>query len=217
MKIRCLEDVHFGTSLKKDKIYEARDCGKGWYAVIDESGEEFAYPPELFDVDTTDYDESSLIMIGLHRKRHGDDYPTLKEIIQNIQIKDKDAVLRYMKSAFVLAVAPGIMQDVLTGEKIPGEWLVYGDGIYSWESETIYYFDKYNMTLPDEFIEHVLKEKTKKEIYILDKAADDFFDNGHIGLVCPPCGNSFDCIGNEISYQIKCTTNDCLKMTTRGV
>ena len=49
-KIKCLQDIYFGTSLKKDKVYEARDCGKGWYAVIDESGDEYAYPPELFEV-----------------------------------------------------------------------------------------------------------------------------------------------------------------------
>ena len=50
MKVKCLYDIHRGTSLEKDKIYDARDCGKGWYAIVDESGEEFAYPPELFDV-----------------------------------------------------------------------------------------------------------------------------------------------------------------------
>ena len=32
------------------KIYEARDCGKGWYALVDETGEEYAYPPNLFEV-----------------------------------------------------------------------------------------------------------------------------------------------------------------------
>ena len=49
-KIKCLNDVHNGRALIKDKIYEARDCGKGWYALVDESGEEFAYPPELFEI-----------------------------------------------------------------------------------------------------------------------------------------------------------------------
>jgi len=49
MKIKCLRDVHYGISLKKDRIYEARNCGKGWFAVIDETGEEYAYPPNLFE------------------------------------------------------------------------------------------------------------------------------------------------------------------------
>ena len=50
IKVKSLYDVHKGISLVKGKIYEARDCGKGWFALIDESGEEFAYPPELFEV-----------------------------------------------------------------------------------------------------------------------------------------------------------------------
>lgn len=49
LKIKCLDDVHSGRSLVKDKVYDARECGKGWYAAIDESGEEYAYPPEFFE------------------------------------------------------------------------------------------------------------------------------------------------------------------------
>jgi len=50
IKIKCLYDVHHGISLKKDKIYEARQSQKGWFAVIDETGEEYAYPPYIFEV-----------------------------------------------------------------------------------------------------------------------------------------------------------------------
>ena len=48
VKIKCLRD--FGISLKKDKIYEARQGQKGWFALIDETGEEYAYPPHIFEV-----------------------------------------------------------------------------------------------------------------------------------------------------------------------
>lgn len=37
-------------SLLKGKVYEARVLKKGWYGVIDETKEEYAYPPELFEV-----------------------------------------------------------------------------------------------------------------------------------------------------------------------
>ena len=50
IKIKSLFELHSGLSLIKSKVYDARDCGKGWFALIDESGEEFAYPPELFEV-----------------------------------------------------------------------------------------------------------------------------------------------------------------------
>jgi hypothetical protein len=37
-------------SLRKDKIYDARVLKLNWYGVVDETGEEYAYPPELFEL-----------------------------------------------------------------------------------------------------------------------------------------------------------------------
>ena len=37
-------------SLRYGKIYEARVLQKGWFGVVDETNEEYAYPPELFEV-----------------------------------------------------------------------------------------------------------------------------------------------------------------------
>ena len=50
IKIRCLRDVHRGISLKKDKVYEALRAQKGWFALIDETGEDYVYPPDIFEV-----------------------------------------------------------------------------------------------------------------------------------------------------------------------
>ena len=36
-------------SLRAGKIYDARPLKKGWYGIVDESGEEYAYPPEYFE------------------------------------------------------------------------------------------------------------------------------------------------------------------------
>lgn len=37
-------------SLRTGKVYSARILNKGWYGIVDESGEEYAYPPEAFDI-----------------------------------------------------------------------------------------------------------------------------------------------------------------------
>jgi len=37
-------------ALRTGKIYSARVLSKGWFGVVDETGEEYAYPPELFEV-----------------------------------------------------------------------------------------------------------------------------------------------------------------------
>ena len=50
MKIKCLIDYTPGIGLTKNKIYEAKQGQKGWFALIDDSGEEYAYPPNIFEV-----------------------------------------------------------------------------------------------------------------------------------------------------------------------
>lgn len=37
-------------SLRNGKAYEARVLKKGWFGIVDETKEEYAYPPELFEV-----------------------------------------------------------------------------------------------------------------------------------------------------------------------
>ena len=41
------------------KVYEARVLKKGWYGVVDETHEEYAYPPELFELLPPDGDAAS--------------------------------------------------------------------------------------------------------------------------------------------------------------
>ena len=58
MKVKIIEDKRklmgeFSTEdLLKDKIYEAKiDDGKHkWYRIIDESGEDYIYPPDIFEI-----------------------------------------------------------------------------------------------------------------------------------------------------------------------
>ena len=37
-------------ALINGKIYEARVLKKGWFGIVDETHEEYAYPPELFEL-----------------------------------------------------------------------------------------------------------------------------------------------------------------------
>lgn len=37
-------------SLRNGKVYDARILKKGWYGIVDETKEEYAYPPEQFEV-----------------------------------------------------------------------------------------------------------------------------------------------------------------------
>ena len=39
------------------KIYNARHSQKGWFGVIDETGEEYAYPPACFEIIEEEYSD----------------------------------------------------------------------------------------------------------------------------------------------------------------
>ena len=36
--------------LVHDKVYEVMSIERGWYRLVDESGEDYLYPPELFEI-----------------------------------------------------------------------------------------------------------------------------------------------------------------------
>lgn len=55
MKINSIIKVKYtGTSdplsLLNGKVYDARILKKGWYGIVDETKEEYAYPPNQFEI-----------------------------------------------------------------------------------------------------------------------------------------------------------------------
>lgn len=53
--------------------------------------------------------------------------------------------------------------DRVTGETVNSVCLLlYEDGEYKWNSSEAYHFEKYDLALFDEFIQHVLEKETEK-------------------------------------------------------
>lgn len=94
--------------------------------------------------------------IGLIREIFGSGYPELRSLISESPIDGKAKVLRYMKAAKVIAVAGGSAKDFLTGEIIRQPLTCQSDGLYTWRSDIVYFFEKYNMELPKAFIQKAL-------------------------------------------------------------
>ena len=59
--------------------------------------------------------------------------------------------------------APGRALDVISGEKIDRTLCMYNDGEYAWRSDIIYYVEKYNMRLEEDFVNKVLKCRSGTE------------------------------------------------------
>lgn len=84
-------------------------------------------------------------------------YPSIKEHIQSEPHKSKAAILKHLRNGHVHMVTASRIVDILSGEKTNIELVFMNDGKYSWTSKVPYYVDKYNLQLPDDFVEHVLK------------------------------------------------------------
>lgn len=69
----------------------------------------------------------------------------------------KNAVVSYMKTRGTVKCVCGLANDVVSGEAIGTRTIIH-DGEYSWTNDLIYYVEKYNLKLPDDFIRYVLSQ-----------------------------------------------------------
>ncbi len=57
----------------------------------------------------------------------------------------------------------------------------------------------------------------KKELEALDKAITEFFKDGEIKTVCPRCGGKITVFVEGNSYEVACSTENCIKDVIRGI
>ncbi len=86
-------------------------------------------------------------------------FPSIHQLIQQESPPFKEEVLRHLKKGKTLSVAAGYAKDVITGESIPGELCFYTDGVFYWRSDVIYYFEKYNIQLESDFLDHIIQKQ----------------------------------------------------------
>lgn len=49
MKVKYIKETSF-LVLTKNKVYDVLSVEKGWYRIVDDSGDDYLYPPEAFEV-----------------------------------------------------------------------------------------------------------------------------------------------------------------------
>lgn len=72
--------------------------------------------------------------------------------------KEKNGILDYLRSfhPYMLTTAPA--EDPFTHEKVCEADFGYFDGEYAWYETEIYCFEKYDLTLTDEFLAYIRKK-----------------------------------------------------------
>jgi len=100
-----------------------------------------------------------VITIGKFKETYNDDrLPSIFTAIHDDPPENKAKILAYLKSGREGAMAPGYLYDrVSNGATLIRNPVCYNDGVYMWRSDVIYYYEKYNIDLPEDFIKHALK------------------------------------------------------------
>lgn len=76
-------------------------------------------------------------------------------------VKEKNTLLKYLKSFKPSWVTSGFVQDRVTNEQVVNHYNVgYEYDGFTWNEEHIYHFEKYNMPLNEKFVKYVLTKNT---------------------------------------------------------
>lgn len=95
--------------------------------------------------------------LGIYRElTDNDSDPSIQDFISPVPHPYKRDILAYLRNErFVIAVSSNTKKDIITNESMPIELIAYSDGEYSWYSDLVYYFNKYNLLLPEEFLHQI--------------------------------------------------------------
>lgn len=108
------------------------------------------------------FERSSLTVVRKNLKvaysyEHGDkSLPPLRKLVSEKPDPEKSRIIDYLRTHCVIT-RPGIIQDELCPDKTIGYGDIYSDGTYYWNDAFTNYVDRYNIPVPKDFREHILK------------------------------------------------------------
>ena len=80
----------------------------------------------------------------------------IKDAVSSRPPPNHEEILGYLRDGNIVAQAPGLAVDVLDPEEPLGESIkLLSDGTWVWPNDLAYFFEKYNVRLPSDFVEHM--------------------------------------------------------------
>ncbi len=89
---------------------------------------------------------------------HGNNYPSIQTLISSTEDEYKLKIIDYLKKGRHIAESPSRVTDFITKKPLKMALSMQSDGVYSWRSDFVYYYENYNIKLKPEFINHVLSK-----------------------------------------------------------
>jgi len=82
--------------------------------------------------------------------------PSLKDARSLAPLPDRTEVVKYLSSAPLFVACPGLEGDVLDPSvQTAGPLHILTDGEWEWPAVLAYYVQKYNIGLPQDFLDHI--------------------------------------------------------------
>ncbi|WP_136467458.1 hypothetical protein [Flagellimonas onchidii] len=82
----------------------------------------------------------------------------------------KNEILKYLKTGETIAVTMNIIKSLYNGDdNIIGGVVYFTDGNWIWTNYLIYYLEKYNIEINNEFVDYVLGKKSNEQKDNLNK------------------------------------------------
>ena len=86
----------------------------------------------------------------------GANAPSLKDVCSLVPLPDRTEVVKYLSSAPPFVACPGVEGDVLDPSvRTAGPLHILTDGEWEWPALLAYYVRKYNIELPQDFLDHI--------------------------------------------------------------
>ena len=104
-----------------------------------------------------------MIYLGLYNEINpGKGYPSMREFFSAEPYVGQREVVYYLLHGNEDMVSAKIPVDVFTGKPIRMNQVGMNDGEYSWWNTLAYYVEKYNLRLPQSFVEKAIKTAKAK-------------------------------------------------------
>lgn len=102
--------------------------------------------------------ENKVIFVGRYKELNPSyNFPSMVESFEKSPYEGKDRVIQYLKNGIEDMVSLSAPTDVISGAPIHMTMKGMNDGEYTWFNTLAYYVDKYNLRLPKEFEDKILK------------------------------------------------------------
>lgn len=85
--------------------------------------------------------------------------PKMADSLSPSPIENKDTIVKYLRNGEIVSMCTGTtIKDVLSGETVNCSDNGRSDGKYRWGEALAYYVEKYDLMLPEDFVQHIMEQ-----------------------------------------------------------